>query len=204
MKFTAIVTLGAAALIYAQETVPGVTYFSGLTGTQGVDQTLASQYATCLTKELSSRGAVQLSLASPSEWGAPCNSNCLQEARQSAGINRAFSGELRKNANGFQAVLRFEGAGVTQTDWMIIGDTKQLMSDGCKNGAGVIYNALITPPRKNIQPPPGYQAEVERDRGMNANVDVFEKVEADRAKASRGGASSNTNPDSDKSGKTGR
>ncbi len=204
MRLPASLLLMCAMGLWAQDPIPGETLYMGMNAGTGVDASLVQKYSQCIATELRTRGALTLVLPSQDKLNQSCNTSCLDQNKQSEGANQALSAEVRKDPNGYKVVLMVSTAqGSYSTDWLVVGDSKALLGDGCKNGAGIIYNSLATPPRKASAKSNG-NAEKIRDRGMSANPNIFGIIEEERAAASRGGAASNTNPDSDKSGKTGR
>jgi hypothetical protein len=206
-----LLALGTAAM--AMETLDAA-YF-GLVGADGVSEQVATKYSQCLQNTMSSRGAVAF-VASESvldymnnlKSDDGCDRACQSKLAEKLDVEGVLSGSLKKNKDGFMTTLQIirpdSNAKVEIISWQIVGTEKELMADGCKNGAGVVYNYLATPPTvEHPRWPKGFDLVKARESALNKG-DVMKLVEELREEASRGNAMNNTNPDADKSGRSGR
>lgn len=177
--------------------------FTGLFEGQGVDAATSQQYVDCLQAEWLKKGAFALvkseeiqSAASGGECGATCGQNL--------GADLVVSGSIATNKYGYLVSLNMLEVSTGKTeriDWNVIGDKKDLMNDGCKNGAAVVYNYQVTPDAKvAVKLPSNYNAEKSRDHGMEGGVNNDLILVKERAQAERAKAMNQKNPDSKGSG----
>lgn len=196
------VLLGALALNAMADNAETIA-FTGLFEGQGVDAATSQQYVDCLQSEWLQKGAFALVKTEDIQKIAPsgeCNSACGKEL----GADLVVSGSIAASKFGYVVSLNMLDVN-SQTneriDWNVIGNKKDLLGDGCKNGAGIVYNYQVTPQAKvAVKLPASYNAENTRDRGLQGGINNDLILVKERAQAERSKAMNQKNPDAQGTG----
>lgn len=194
--------LGAMSLSVYAESAQSLAFASLLQG-PGVDGATAQQYLDCLQAEWRQKAAFELSSAEDVREASQ-GGECGVECGKILGVDLVVSASLSTSKFGYTVtmnMLEVESGKTDRIDWNVIGTKKDLMLDGCKNGAAVVYNYQVTPDAKvAIKLPAGYNAETARDQGLKGGINNDMILVKERAAAERGKAMNQKNPDSKNTG----